>query len=233
MNPIFVRAATAVLSSLCTGAFAARPMVTDDARIVDPKACQVESWVKDSRASTEYWALPACNPTGKLEITAGGARTSGDEAGLTDKEVQAKTIFRPLEEGWGFGLALGTLVHPREERSRAWPGNPFFYVPVSVKVRGDDWLVHVNAGATRDRDAARTLVTWGLGNEVRLARSTFLIAEAYASDRSRPFWQAGLRHWIVKDRVQMDATYGDRLASGSRERWLTVGLRLLSPPFLP
>ncbi|MCX7627950.1 MAG: hypothetical protein N2Z69_05995, partial [Methylophilaceae bacterium] len=26
--------------------YAARPMITDDARIVDAKACQLESWVK-------------------------------------------------------------------------------------------------------------------------------------------------------------------------------------------
>ena len=25
---------------------AARPMITDDARIVDPKSCQVEAWVR-------------------------------------------------------------------------------------------------------------------------------------------------------------------------------------------
>ena len=28
---------------------AARPMLTDDARIVDPKSCQLESWVRDSK----------------------------------------------------------------------------------------------------------------------------------------------------------------------------------------
>jgi hypothetical protein len=37
---------------------AARPMLTDDARIVDPKSCQLESWVRDSKHVTEYWALP-------------------------------------------------------------------------------------------------------------------------------------------------------------------------------
>ncbi len=45
-------------------AHAARPMYTDDARIVDPKSCQVESWIRFNRDSTEYWALPACNPLG-------------------------------------------------------------------------------------------------------------------------------------------------------------------------
>jgi hypothetical protein len=46
---------------------AARPMLTDDARIVDPKSCQLESWVRDSKHVTEYWALPACNVGENLE----------------------------------------------------------------------------------------------------------------------------------------------------------------------
>ena len=38
--------------SLLNHAHAARPMLTDDARIVDPKACQLESWVRDSKHTT-------------------------------------------------------------------------------------------------------------------------------------------------------------------------------------
>jgi hypothetical protein len=34
---------------LLNHAEAARPMLTDDARIVDPKSCQLESWVRDSK----------------------------------------------------------------------------------------------------------------------------------------------------------------------------------------
>ena len=58
--------------SLLNQAHAARPMLTDDARIVDPKACQLESWVRDSKHTTEYWALPACNVGENTEITIGG-----------------------------------------------------------------------------------------------------------------------------------------------------------------
>jgi hypothetical protein len=60
-------------------AHAARPMITDDARIVDTKSCQIESWVKKSHDSTEYWALPACNFTGNLELTFGGAWSNDAE----------------------------------------------------------------------------------------------------------------------------------------------------------
>jgi hypothetical protein len=36
--------------------------------------------------------------------------------------------------------------------------------------------------------------------------------------------------------VQIDATYGDRFGAsefGKNERWFSIGLRLLSPAFLP
>lgn len=56
---------------LLNHAEAARPMLTDDARIVDPKSCQLESWVRDSKHVTEYWALPACNVGENLEVTIG------------------------------------------------------------------------------------------------------------------------------------------------------------------
>jgi len=228
--------ALASLSMLVPAAHAARPMVTDDARIVDAKACQLETWVRRNPdpGTTEWWALPACNPTGNLEITAGGARTWGDDLeGLTDKVVQVKTLFRPFHDGWGIGLAVGTDVHPKRDVSHAWPGNPYAYVPLTFAAAGDAWTVHVNAGATRDRDAGRTIGTWGVGNEVQLTEKLYAIGEAFAIDRGRPFYQLGLRRWIVKDRVQLDATYGDRFETGSGERWFTIGLRLLSPPFLP
>jgi hypothetical protein len=92
-------------------AWAARPMITDDARLVDAKSCQVESWVRRNRDSTEFWALPSCNFTGNLELTLGGSRTR--EAGrteTTDVVAQGKTLLRPLAtDSWGVGLALGTV----------------------------------------------------------------------------------------------------------------------------
>ena len=66
-------------------AHAARPMNTDDARLVDDKSCQVESWAKRIDGHTEFWAQPACNFTGNLELTVGGAwaRQAGSTQRLT------------------------------------------------------------------------------------------------------------------------------------------------------
>ena len=207
---------------------AARPMITDDARIVDAKACQLESWVKKNPDSTEYWALPACNFTGNLELTFGGARTREDGTiRTTDVVMQGKTLFKAMDtDGWGIGLAAGTVRHPQAD-TRDW----YAYVPTSFSFRNDAVVVHTNVGWLREGEARRNRLTWGLGTEAQLAERTWLIAETFGQNQGKPFHQLGLRHWLVPDRIQLDATYGNR--NGGGERWFSIGLRLLSVPFLP
>ncbi len=211
-------------------AHAARPMVTDDARIVDAKACQLESWARKNPHSTEAWALPACNFTGNLELTLGGASTrEGDKTRTTDVVVQGKTLFKPMDtDGWGIGLAAGTVRHPLAE-ARDW----YAYLPASFSFRDDAVIIHANLGGMREGLARRDRLTWGLGAEARLAERTWLIAETFGQNQGKPFHQLGLRHWLVPDRIQLDATYGDRNGGGSGERWFSIGLRLLPAPFLP
>ncbi len=227
-------AALATLYALAAPALAARPMITDDARIVDAKGCQVESWHRSNReAASQFWAVPACNPTGNLEISVGGAfEQTGGERRLAAGLVQGKTIFRPLQANdWGWGLAVGrSLDRPLgQERASSW----YAYAPVSLSLRDDRLIVHLNLGLRSDRRTQRTHGTWGLGSELRLADHLQLITEAYGESGSRPFVHGGLRYWVVPDRVQVDTTVGTRLERGTQERWVTIGLRLLSPPFLP
>lgn len=219
----------ALLGSLFgSPARAARPLVTDDARVVDAHACQVESWVKTNRNSTEYWALPACNLTGNLELTLGGART-GDDGGThtSDVQIQGKTVFTTLKtNGWGMGLVLGTIYHPHPANASR---EQFAYVPTSFSFRNDGVVLHTNVGWIRG-EARRDRLTWGIGTEARLAVRTWLIAETFGQNQGKPFHQIGLRHWLVPDRVQLDATYGIRNGDQQGERWFSIGLRLLTPP---
>ncbi len=237
MSPVKSQAATAfaLLLAASPACFAARPMITDDARIVDPSACQVESWVKRNTDSTEAWAMPACNPTGNVELTFGGERLwQGGENAFAANVAQAKTILRPLETGgWGAALAVGTTRYLTRDRANGWPGDPYFYVPVSFSFANDAWVAHVNIGMVHRRDVHGNLGTWGFGHEIRMRDDLFLIPEVFRNDYGRAFYQVGLRYWLVKDRLQMDTTFGNRVGSETGERWFGIGLRVLSPPFLP
>lgn len=212
---------------------AARPMITDDARTVDPHACQVESWVRTNRGSREYWALPACNFTGNLELTLGGAQTR-DATGTDTASIvlQGKTLFKPLEtDGYGFGLAVGYAAHPADQNGRAL-GDPYVYVPASFSFAGDRVVLHTNAGARHVRDEGRARATWGLGSETLIAPRLYLIAETLGETRVNASYQLGLRLWIIPNHVQVDTTYGNQFGNRPDARWFSIGLRLLSVPFL-
>ncbi len=83
---------------------AARPFVTDDARLTTAGSCQLESWIRICPESRESWAQPACNPGGKASYA--GERATRDDV------AQLKTLFRELStNSWGIGLALGAIRH--------------------------------------------------------------------------------------------------------------------------
>lgn len=212
--------------------YAARPMITDDARVVDAKACQVEAWTRRNRGSYELWVLPACNFTGNLELTLGGARAN--EAGhgrATDVIAQGKTLFRRMQtNGWGAGLVVGVDRHPDNPHSNT---DPYAYVPTSFSFADDRFVLHTNVGWISERVVDRHRFTWGVGSELQLSSRAYLIPEVFGRNNGRPLFQFGIRFWVVPDHVQIDATYGNRFGLDPETRWFSIGVRLLSPTFLP
>lgn len=224
------------LAAAAANTWAARPMVTDDARIVDAKACQVESWVRAERHGTnQFWAVPACTPVENFEITVGaGLERSVGQERMADSLLQFKSLLRPLRTNdWGLALSLIRSVERGLEPGARDAPSHALNLPLSVSLRDDAWVLHVNAGLREDRVGRRTHATWGLGSEVMLRDRLQLIAETYGESGHRPFAHGGLRYWLVPDKVQVDTTVGTRVRAGSSERWFTIGVRLLSPAFLP
>lgn len=231
--------ALAALATLATcgilasaDARAGRPMITDDANIVDEQSCQLESWARNDKQHTEFWAVPACNAGGNLELALGMARSSTAEGTRnSDAVVQGKTLLRRLQTNdWGMGLTVGAVRHRLSEHGGAdWYAN----VPVSLSLRDDRIRVHANLGWLREQDARAHHATWGLGSEIALDPRSALIAETFGEEQGRPLYQVGVRRWLVPDRIQLDATVGNRAGRDTGERWVSVGLRLLSPRFLP
>lgn len=218
-----------------SSSYAARPMLTDDARVTDAKSCQMETWVRDNKNSTEFWALPACNFTGNLELTIGGAK-SHDSNGTktTDSVYQAKTLLRKLSTNdWGYGLVVGNVRHPAINTQSNGIGDFYAYVPSSISFLDDKFVLHTNLGVLHSKQEKNTNLTWGVGSETRLTDKSYLIAETFGQNKGNPYYQVGIRYWLVPNHVQIDTTYGDRMTNASDERWFSVGLRLLSTAFLP
>jgi len=220
-----------VLAIVAPVAYGARPLVTDDASLVDAKACQLESWIQKNRGSTEYWALPACNFTGNLELTFGGSRFSDAEATQTaNVTFQGKTLFKPLKPNdWGIGFVAGHAGRVDGAADSQW----YAYVPASFSFHDDRFQLDINAGWMRDSQDRRDHLTWGIAAETLIAKRISLVAEVFNQGEDKPSFQIGFRYSLVPDRVQVDGTYGKSLGNDNNGRWLSLGVRLLSVPFLP
>lgn len=223
------------LAVLCAGhAQAARPMSTDDANIVDEKSCQLEAWAKTTRTALERWAMPGCNFGGDMEWTVGGNAQTDDGVGKTQFWVgQVKKRWVPVADGQlGISTTVGIMSTRPATADRPNDKDYFFNVPVTVPL-GQDRFVHLNAGWVQHQSLGVSRPTWGVGGELPLTASLIGIAETYGEAAMGTRYQVGLRIWVVPQRVQIDTTYGNRVGQPEHERWFTVGLRLLSPAFLP
>ena len=239
-NPFLTRLALppALLAATCSiapVADAARPMVTDDARIVDPGACQLETWRRFNRDSKEYWALPACNPTGNLELTLGSAELPVEDLGLRGTtrtvQIQGKTLFKTLEtNSYGYGLAVGGIVRSRGAADEV--PNYYAYLPYTRSWLDDRVVMHVNVGVQREGVDPLNSLTWGVGTEIAVTRRAYVIAESFGNNHTLRSYQGGMRVWLVPNHVQIDATVGAQAGDLGASRWFSIGMRLISPPFL-
>lgn len=209
-------------------AHAARPFMTDDARITTAQSCQLESWMRVSPKSSELWALPACNPVGNLEITAGGGHFRYDDIpSNNDYILQGKAMIKTLEtNSYGVGLAVGKIHHPGSVAGPNSFGNNYAYMPVTFSFIDDRALVHTNLGWLRDRETRRDNLTWGVGAEYAFTKRISMMTETFGDNRNRPFWQAGIRTFLVPDRVQIDGTIGNQWNGQKDARWFSIGIRL-------
>ena len=218
-------ACTALIIPTC--AFAARPFVTDDARLTTAGSCQLESWMRIYPDSKELWALPACNPTGNLEFTVGGGRARHDDAPATSDYVfQAKTLFRPLETNdWGLGFAVGTIRHPEINPGPNMLGNTSAYIPLSVSLNDDKVILHANLGWLKDKASGQNNLSWGVGGEFKVHARLLGIAETFGDNRSMSYGQVGVRYSVRPDLFQVDATIGQQLSGPGKNHWVSFGIR--------
>jgi len=202
----FIPALLLAAPALCE---AARPFVTDDARTVDPGGCQIETFYKEQRAyaGSEFWFLPACNRL-DVEWTVGGNRIEGDQHLI----VQGKKLVKPLEtNGYGLAFSAGSFGH-----------EPYVNGIASFSFLRDWSVIHTNVGYIENRP------TWGIGLEqLLIAPRLYAILEIYGERGEGPTQHAGLRFWVIPNRLQVDSTVGHQDSADQVRRFFTVGLRLL------
>ncbi len=238
-----------------TTAFAVRPFVTDDARIIDYGQLEVEHWLEFGRRPGDtmyaYNFMGGASFTDWFELIVGtgvGVDTEdGRRLSIINPVIQPKILFLKAEEDGRPGLAAATgVLLPYGKGSlndRGWGGYGLLLATTRLF---DDWLLlHLNLGATYTDDlgfGADWRPYWGFGFDLGLLREDFrLIGEVYSGDPldlEKPRWstQAGFR-WLKSDYVNWDLTFGmqphleDHRRAGGHEYWAQIGLRLLFDVF--
>jgi hypothetical protein len=218
------------LGSAMLPAHAEGPIIVEESDIVADKHCRLETWVQKYRTSTAYWVVPACNIGGHLELSLGGARITGPGQRRSEAELQGQVEFREMETNdWGVGLIVGNEFTPGE----GFSGDYYATVPVSMSFQDDRLIVHTNLGWMREKEDRRHALTWGIALETGIGKRTAVVAEVYGRNYGKASFQLGVRHWLVDERIQFVASYGNRLGRDSEERFFSIGLALFSGAFLP
>ena len=86
-------------------------------------------------------------------------------------------------------------------------------------------FVHGNLGWNRDSAERVNHLLWGVAAEAEVIKPLFLFAEVFGQERGHPFFHFGFWYWIVPERVQVNAAYGNRFGTPSSGYWFSVGLQ--------
>lgn len=252
------------LLAFTSTAHAIRPFITDDARVVGEHTAQLETWLVFDDPVIEHNVFGAFGPTDWLELTLGvtqGGAHSGPEKGyaITGPVVQGKALLLEARNNGRPGLAIAAGVLPPSGYGSftppGWAG--FAYLAATESLLDERVLIHANVGVSSGDEAdsvadlgfagpppaegIRTLITAGIGTQVKIVGGLHGVAELYFGDpydprTDFPAMQVGGRY-IVSDHVQMDATFGTTLTGvetpgghAQTQQWGTLGLRLVTSP---
>jgi hypothetical protein len=217
------RLALAAALSLPAAARAARPLVTEDAAILLPGYCQLETWAQHNDGGSDYWASPHCNPGGRWELIAAAGQMGGPAGGGRGQWVlKAKTVLRPVAGvRWNVGLVLADQFGAGDSVA----GDLALTVPVSVAFFGNRAFVHANVGWLRRHDGPNG-ATWALAGEWNVTSRTGLTLETYGAGHDHSYLQLGARYDLVPKRVTIDAAIGNRVGLHRAERYIAVGLTI-------
>jgi hypothetical protein len=229
----WTRVLALTLFATSASAEAAQPLVTDDAAVVATKTCQLEAWARSAHDGQEFWAQPACNFTGNLELSVGVARATPDAAESSSiVQLQAKSVLFSLgDRGWAFGMNAGGGRDTGAPHGSSAFQLYYAKALASWHPRGD-LEIDLNLGAANAYGSG-TFALAGAAIQFAIIGNVQLLAEIFRDEPGSTKYQVGARYIIVPNRFEAYASYGSRI-NGSPEQWFgVIGIRVQTPTFLP
>lgn len=242
-RPIVALTLTLALLVIQSEAYAIRPFVTDDARVVGARLGQVESWFVLDRQESAHNTLFAIGPTNWLEITSGfthggSYRHAERDYGITGGLLQMKALIRETKSNEWPGVAFAAGVVPPFGSGSVTPDavGVFGYTALSQSFFNDDLLLHVNLGVATINEETKwkQTLTAGFGFQAKVMGNFHAVGEVYHGDPYDPRMRAmasqvGFRH-IFSPNFQLDGSVGSTLESNPHsQQWFSIGIRIVSP----
>ncbi len=220
-------AATLAVALIAGPAFAARPLVTEDAGVLARGECEFEGFASRASASSHAAQLQlSCGIGARTQVQGSAAAWTSDGDRGTLVGASGKTFLRELtDEQAGVTLAYSFIGSKPADGGWRYDTTVLMGV-VSVPLR-TDLLLHANLGASRSRPDDRTTALWAGALEfLQVAGSRFdLMAECFGTQRD-PLWlNAGIRYTLVPDRFTLNASLGAQGGS-ERAKLATLGFKL-------
>lgn len=224
-RPVRHTTAIVALALLALPAWAGRPLITEDAGVLEAGQCEIESYVARVHhpALTFQWAQLGCGTGLQTQLAAGAGREMSSSGHVTVAAASGKTALRQLTaEQAGIAIAYATLGgnhsdHLRHEASE---------VKAVLAIPRDQWLLYVNAGWARNYAAHADKTIWALALERQQAFAAVdLMGEIVGDDRGTPIAQLAARWTLIPARLMVDASWGAQI-NDIHTRQATIGLKL-------
>lgn len=211
---------------LPTVAFAARPLVTDDAGVLDPDACELEAVggrQREETSTTTAAAQLGCGVGARTQLTLAFTRSRETEEPATRAvNLSSKTSLGWWPDGpaeWALSMSLG-----REHALEGEQAELIATVVLIATVKASDRFTwHANVGWVNRRPARVNTTSWNLAGEYAVDPRVDLTAEVYGDDRQRP-WVAGGVRLNLGPAWNLNASYGGQ-PTDPHARQLSIGAK--------
>ncbi|MFN7693972.1 MAG: hypothetical protein ACK5O3_08000 [Burkholderiales bacterium] len=223
MNKLLAAMAALVLLPAQAG----RPFITEDAGILEQKACEWESVAAQARVPGEARSRSAATQVGcglgfrsQLAVNVAQERLGGERSNSVG--LGGKTgLWEADAGGPSLTLAWGTSWSKGRASPREWDG-----VSALLALQqplGDGWTLHGNLGRSYSRSERRSSSFWALLAERNLSDSIDAGVELFSEAGQRPGLGVGMR-WRLAEGWTLDGSLA-RSGSRPRERLVTLGFK--------
>ena len=216
--------------SVTAAAHAARPLVSEDAGVLDTGECEIESYLERSRPSGEpdYYGgvlQPGCGFGFRTQLSAIAARSGGSPSTHQVGFVGKTMIFPHSESSAGF--AIGYSFEWSTARGQSLRSDSGLVIAVLTMPLAQQWFAHANAGWQRIQEPRKNTLFWALAIERESVAGTKLdlMAETYRDGGQSPWLAVGTRYTVIEQRLSINASFAAR-SKHDTETLATLGARL-------